>query len=322
MDRKYSLEVKGLQIYYKIFEGTLKVVQSLDLIVEQREKIGLIGEAGCGKTSVLKSIVSALPVPPSIFSFEKLNVFNQPINTKSGLANTRKKVSMVFQDPSSSLNPTLKIYTQMNDILNGQFNGLSKKEKLNLMIDALNSVSMPDPPRVLDSYPIQLSGGMRQRVSIAMALMKDADLIIADEPTTALDVTIEEQILELIEQLVSERDKSLLIVSHALGAIRKMTNRVYVMYAGNIVETAPTQDLFTNPKHPYTIGLFEATPKLTGQGISDGIAGDLPDYINPPKGCRFAERCFMATELCENERPLLKQNLENQNWQVACHYAN
>ena len=320
MEKSLALEVKNLQIDYKIYEGTLKVVQKLDLFIEPKEKVGLIGEAGCGKTSVLKAIVSVLPIPPSIFSYDALNVFGKPINTKAGLANTRKNVSMVFQDPSSSLNPTLKINTQMQDILNGQFSGINKSDKKKLMVDALTSVSMPDPHRVLDSYPIQLSGGMRQRVSIAMALMKDSDLLIADEPTTALDVTIEEQILELIGKLASERNKSLLIVSHALGAIRKMTNRVYVMYAGDIVETAPTADLFTRPKHPYSIGLMEATPKLTGKGISDGIAGDLPDYLNPPKGCRFAARCSRMTKVCENEKPELKQFSEYALWQVACHH--
>ena len=187
------------------------------------------------------------------------------------------------------------------------------------MLDALRSVNMPAPERVLGSYPVQLSGGMRQRVCIAMALMKDTSLIIADEPTTALDVTIEEQILDLLNSLVQEKKKSLILVSHALGAVRKITDRVYVMYAGNIVEFGKTSEVFKYPKHPYTIGLMAATPKLTGEGIADGIAGDIPSYINPPKGCRFVTRCQHATEICKEVVPMIKNVGDSDEWYVACH---
>ena len=191
-----------------------------------------------------------------------------------------------------------------------------------MMLEALGAVSMPAPERVLGSYPVQLSGGMRQRVCIAMALMKDTELMLADEPTTALDVTIEEQILELLDQLVREKNKSLILVSHALGAIRKITDRVYVMYAGNIVEAGMTREVFERPKHPYTIGLLAATPKLSGEGgIADGIAGEIPSYINPPKGCRFASRCPACTDVCLRAAPeLLPVDGEPERY-AACYHV-
>jgi len=171
------------------------------------------------------------------------------------------------------------------------------------MLKALEQVSMPSPERVLDSYPVQLSGGMRQRVCIAISLLKDADLILADEPTTSLDVTIEKQILELLNTLTVENRKSMVLVSHALGAVRTMTDRTYVMYAGNITEEGRTADIFRAPSHPYTVGLFEATPKLSGEGVSDGIAGELPSYLDPPAGCRFAPRCPERMPICDEQRP-------------------
>lgn len=321
MDSQLALQITNLKIDYKVYEGTLKVVQHLDMYLSKSEKIGIIGEAGSGKTSVLKAIVSVLRSPPAILSFDKIEVYGTSITSKEGLVKLRKQVAMIFQDPSSSLNPTLKISSQMKDILKSQFPNHNNKDYHDRMVSSLKSVSMPALERVLDSYPVQLSGGMKQRVCIAMALMKDSELIIADEPTTALDVTIEEQILELIDDLVTQRQKSLVIVSHALGAVRKMTDRVYVIYAGNVVETAPTKEYFLRPRHPYSIGLLAATPKLTGEGISDGIAGDIPDYINPPSGCRFAERCNLASGECYDMPPLLRVTKENPLWSVACHHA-
>lgn len=213
---------------------------------------------------------------------DAIEVCGVSVDGKKGLRSVRRNVSMIFQDPSSSLNPTLKISTQMTDILKSQFPGKRKAEYGQMMLDALDSVSMPAPERVLGSYPVQLSGGMRQRVCIAMALMKDTNLMLADEPTTALDVTIEEQILDLLDKLVREKKKSLILVSHALGAIRKITDRVYVMYAGNVVEVGKTKEVFEHPHHPYTIGLMAATPKLTGSGIADGVSPAIFQAISIP----------------------------------------
>ncbi|MCL2392150.1 MAG: ABC transporter ATP-binding protein [Oscillospiraceae bacterium] len=322
MAEKFALQITNLSVKYKVYEGTLQVIPGLDLFVREGERVGLIGETGCGKSSILKAVASVLPVPPAIVSSDAIEVFGNPIGGRVGLSILRKNVSMVFQDPSTSLNPTLKISTQMMDVLKARFPGKRKSEYRKMMRDGLEAVSMPAPERVLGSYPIQLSGGMRQRVCIAMALIKDPVLIIADEPTTALDVTIEEQILDLLDYLVREKNKSLILVSHALGAVRKLTDRVYVMYAGNIVEFGNTADIFSNPKHPYTIGLIAASPKLTGEGLADGIAGDIISYINVPDGCRFANRCPRVSEKCQTSTPVLENLSPDGSWQVSCHNHN
>ncbi len=320
-NRKLVLRIDNLSVQYKVYEGILEVIPGLSLQVREGERVGLIGETGCGKTTVLKSVAAVLRCPPAIIRKDGLAVCGVSIDSKAGVKNVRRSVAMIFQDPSTSLNPTLKISTQMKDILSSQFHKMDKAAIAQKMLDALKAVSMPAPERVLDSYPVQLSGGMRQRVCIAMALMKDSELIIADEPTTALDVTIEEQILDLLNVLVREQNKSLILVSHALGAVRKITDRIYVMYAGNIVESGTTEQVFSKPRHPYTVGLMAATPKLTGEGIADGIAGDIPSYINPPKGCRFADRCEKATEECRKTPPVLRPLNETGDWQAACHHV-
>jgi peptide/nickel transport system ATP-binding protein len=184
-------------------------------------------------------------------------------------------------------------------------------------LDALKEVSLPDPERVLDSYPFQLSGGMRQRVCIAMSLATAKDLLIADEPTTNLDVTIQDQVLRLMKDLVTKKNLSIILISHALGTIRNTVDTVYVMYAGTTIEAAETRKLFSNPMHPYTQGLLKSVPKLTGAGFSEGIKGRIPDYIDPPTGCRFHPRCEYALEICRIEKPrLLKADADNH--RVAC----
>jgi peptide/nickel transport system ATP-binding protein len=180
----------------------------------------------------------------------------------------------------------------------------------------LKEVSLPDPERMLDSYPIQLSGGMRQRVCIAMALVASRELLIADEPGTSLDVTIEDQILRLLRRLVDEKNVSVILITHTLGVVRETTDRVYVMYAGSMAEVANTQDLFAQPLHPYTVGLMDAVPRLTGGGIADGIAGRIPDYLNPPSGCRFHPRCPQAMDICREEKPRFYE--PSLGHQVAC----
>lgn len=320
-NRKLVLKIDNLSVQYKVYEGILEVIPGLSLQVREGERVGLIGETGCGKTTVLKSVAAVLRCPPAIIRKDGMEVCGMSIDSKAGVRNVRRSVAMIFQDPSTSLNPTLKISTQMKDILSSQFHKMDKAAMAQKMLDALKAVSMPAPERVLDSYPVQLSGGMRQRVCIAMALMKDSELIMADEPTTALDVTIEEQILDLLNVLVREQNKSLILVSHALGAVRKITDSIYVMYAGNIVESGTTDQVFSKPRHPYTVGLMAATPKLTGEGIADGIAGDIPSYISPPKGCRFADRCEKATDECRKAPPVLRPLNETGDWQVACHHV-
>ena len=212
---------------------------------------------------------------------------------------------MIFQDPTASLNPVFTIGDQLTDTIRYSSieETLSKRKIRTRAVSALQDVALPDPERILDNYPIQLSGGMRQRICIAMALSSRSKLLIADEPTTSLDVTIQAQVLKLLGKLVLEKDTSTILITHSLGVVREWTERVYVMYAGGMVETAKTEDLFRSPLHPYTQGLMKAVPKLTGEGIALGISGRIPDYLNPPSGCRFHPRCPHTMDMCKKQLP-------------------
>jgi peptide/nickel transport system ATP-binding protein len=215
-------------------------------------------------------------------------------------------ISMIFQDPTAALNPVFSIGQQMDAVIQHspiRGKAQSRRDIHRLAVKSLQEVALADPERLLRSYPIQLSGGMRQRVCIGMALSTGPELLIADEPGTSLDVTIQDQVLRLLRTLVEEKNTSVILITHTLGIVREMTDRVYVMYAGNMVEVAATKELFSNPLHPYTIGLMEAVPRLTGGGVSDGIPGRIPNYLTPPPGCRFHPRCPRAMEVCVAEKP-------------------
>ncbi len=316
------LEIKDLQVGFRVYGGELKVLNGIHLTMEEGEKVGLVGETGCGKTTTAKSTLNILPVPPAkIFQGEIL--FQGEDILKMGRNEVRKMraqgISMIFQDPTAALNPVFTIGEQMMDAIRYSTprNSLSKKERREKAIRALQDVSLPDSERILENYPIQLSGGMRQRICIAMALATEAQLLIADEPTTSLDVTIQDQVLRLLGKLVTEKETSTMLITHSLGIVREWTDRVYVMYAGTMVETARTRDLFSNPLHPYTKGLMKAVPKLTGEGIAEGIAGRIPDYLNPPAGCRFHPRCPHRMPICEKETPALFPVTEDKH-EVAC----
>ena len=225
---------------------------------------------------------------------------------------------MIFQDPTAALNPVFTIGQQLGAVVKYSMEGkkLSRKEIRERALIPLKEVALPDPERMLDSYPIQLSGGMRQRICIAMALVASRELLIADEPGTSLDVTIEDQILRLLHRLVEEKNVSVIHITHTLGVVRETTDRVYVMYAGRMVEVAATEELFSHPLHPYTRGLMAAVPRLTGGGISDGIPGRIPDYLNPPSGCRFHPRCPRAMDVCRQEKPTFYKLSDSH--EVAC----
>jgi len=300
----FIVSIRQLCLSYVVLGSTADVLNGINFFARRGEKVGLIGEAGSGKTTLLKAIAMILP-PQAVIQSDSQIVFNgidTVRNRKAGLHVVRQAVSMIFQDPSAALNPVLKVRTFMKDIIRGG-NKVNSRESKHHMLRALEQVAMPSPERVLDSYPIQLSGGMRQRVCIAMALLKEGDLLLADEPTTSLDVTIEKQILELLDAVVSEKNMTMVLVSHALGAVRRITDRVYVMYAGDLVENGETVGIFDQPEHPYTKGLFEATPRITGEGLSDGIAGEIPSYVNPPPGCRFGPRCPNHMRCCDVGKP-------------------
>jgi peptide/nickel transport system ATP-binding protein len=301
--------VEDLRIGYKTYLGKLKVLNGVNLEVHQGEKVGIIGESGCGKTTTMKAILRILAANATVdggsLRFRGDDVLKMDHKNLSEMR--RKRVTMIFQDPTAALNPVFKVGDLLADVIRFSGNidaGKDLKKALRVKsIEALKEVALPDPERVLDSYPFQLSGGMRQRVCIAMSLSTAKDLLIADEPTTNLDVTIQDQVLRLMKNLVEKKGLSVILISHALGTIRGTVDTVYVMYAGNMIERAETKGLFSNPLHPYTKGLLDSVPKLTGAGFSEGIRGRVPDYINPPSGCRFHPRCAYALEVCRTQNP-------------------
>lgn len=319
---KPLLEIKDLYVWFKVFGGILKVLDGVNFIVWPGEKVGLVGEMGCGKTTTMKAIMRILPMPPAMIHKGEILFKGKDIlrMRQVELKQIRKKnISMIFQDPTAALNPVFTIGTQLQDAVrfaerSGKNTG--KKDIRAHAIQVLKEVSLPDPERILRNYSLQLSGGMRQRVCISMAIVSTNELLIADEPGTSLDVTIKDQILRLLKELVEKRNTSIILISHALGTVRSMTDRVYVMYAGSMVEVAKTKDLFTHPLHPYSQGLLAATPRLTGGGIGEGIDGRIPEYISPPTGCRFHPRCKQAMPICKDKKPPFFKVGENH--EVAC----
>jgi len=303
------LEIKDLNLHFKVFVGSLKVLNEVNFKVGHKEKVGLVGETGCGKTTTMKAIMRILGMTTARIAkgeilFEGRDILK--MNRVEVQEMRRKKISMIFQDPTAALNPVFSIGSQLKNIIKyavGFKENLTKKKIETRAIEALKRVMLPDPERILLSYPIQLSGGMRQRVCIAMALLSNLDLLIADEPGTSLDVTIKDQVLHLLDDLVKEKNISIILVSHALGMVKNLTERTYVMYAGSMVEVAKTAEIFTNPLHPYSQALIAAVPKLTGEGISQGIPGHIPEYLNPPPGCRFHPRCSYVIPICKVEKP-------------------
>lgn len=317
------LTVQDLHVGFESFDGFADVVDGVNLSVGEGEVVTVAGETGCGKSVTMKSILRLLSEPPARISgdivFDGTNLRDLP--RKQFDRSKGQRMSLVFQDPMSSLNPTFTVGEQLIDT--AQFGGRSDTGVLEYVrrkhfggdreatreraIEMLHEVQMPDPENVMDSYPTQLSGGMRQRVLIAQALLNDPDLLIADEIGTALDVTIHDQIMDLLKDLIDDHDLSVLMITHNLGVARQVSNRIYVMYGGRIVETAPTQELFDSPKHPYTQGLIASIPRLTGEPMAEGIDGSVPEYLDPPKGCRFHPRCPYAHERCRVERPAMYQ---------------
>ena len=304
------LDIRNLHVGFQIFEGNLKVLNGVRLRVEVGERVGLVGETGCGKTTTVKSILRVLPMPPARVTGGEINYRGRNVlalRRREMQALRRHELTAIFQDPLLSLNPVFTIGTQLRDIVKdsaiGRGRRLSRREVEARCIEALRETGMPDPERIMTNYPIQLSGGMRQRVCIAEALSTNATLLLADEPTTNLDVTIQDQILRKLDELVEKKGASVVIITHSMGVVRDLTQRVNIMYAGSIVETGETKEVLENPMHPYTQGLMASVPKLTGEGISEGISGRIPSYLDPPSGCRFHPRCPHRMEICSTESP-------------------
>lgn len=301
---EHLLEVKDLHVHFGIYEGTAWVLNGISFHVRPAERVGLVGETGCGKSVAMKAIMGLLPIPPVKVPRGQVLFKGKDLLRLSPKELQRirgRQISMIPQDPMAALNPVFRIGDQLRDVI--RYTGNSTGDLKARALSVLQEVKLPDPERLWKAYPFELSGGMRQRVLIAMALVNKPELLIADEPATALDVTIQDQILKLLNALVEKKRISILLITHNLGVIRETTDRVYVMYAGEIVEEARTQELFSNPKHPYTQGLLSAVPKLTGAGIVGGIEGRIPDYTDPPPGCRFHPRCPYAMPICRAQKP-------------------
>ncbi|MCK4513536.1 ABC transporter ATP-binding protein [bacterium] len=317
----HVLRIADLHVEFKVFEGQLKVLNGVNMDVGPGARVGLVGEAGCGKTTMMRCVLGILQSPPGRISDGTI-LFHDEDVLKMSQANLQQirggGISMIFQDPVAALNPVFTVGDQLTSVIRyAATKKMDKKEIRRRAIKALADVQLPDPDRMFTSYPVQLSGGMRQRVWIAMALATEPELMIADEPTTALDVTIQAQVLRLLNALVEERSTSVIFITHSLGVVKEMADWVYVMYAGNIVEGAKKELLFEKPLHPYTRGLLGALPKLTGGGMAEGIPGRIPDYLNPPTGCRFNPRCPGAMQMCDGGRPELRE--VEPDHRVACY---
>ena len=302
------LQIKNLHTDIEIRSGVVRALSGVDLHVNPGETLGIVGESGSGKTMTALSLMGLLPQGGKVSSgsiiLDGQDLTQLPLKDKRKLRGT--KVGMIFQDPLTSLNPTMKIGLQVCEPLRVH-EGLSKREALERAVEILKRVGMPRPEVVINNYPHQLSGGMRQRVMIAMALVCKPRILIADEPTTALDVTTQMQILDLIDELRDEYKMGVILITHDLGVVAGHTDRVAVMYAGRIVETAPTKTLFTEPKHRYTSSLMAALPEraLAAGTKLFSIPGAPPSLTNLPKGCRFAARCLWATDECRADYPSL-----------------
>lgn len=304
------LSVRDLHVSFSTYGGTSQVLEGVSMDVPRGLRVGLVGESGCGKSVTMRAIMGILQTPPAKVQrgeivYDGRDLLRIPTRERTALKGT--EMSMIFQDPTTSLNPVFRIGRQMLDIVTWSDRRRGRKRtrdaRIARVLEVLEMVRLPDPKRIFEAFPIQLSGGMRQRVLIGMALLNEPRLLIADEPGTALDVTTQDEILTLLDDLVREEGLTLLMITHNLGVVRQMTDLVYVMYAGAIVEHGPTASLFARPSHPYTNALLACVPKLSGEATFKGIDGTLPDYANPPRGCRFHPRCSHATDACTVRPP-------------------
>ncbi len=303
------LEVKDLRTEFRTQDGIVHAVNGVTFSVDEGETLGLVGESGCGKSVSMLSVMRLIPIPPGRISSgqvlfqgrDLLKVDDEEIRSVRG-----NKIAMVFQDPMTSLNPVLTIGTQIGEALELHL-GMTKEQARKRSVELLKMVGIPEAEGRLDDYPHQFSGGMRQRVMIAMALSCSPQLLIADEPTTALDVTIQAQITDIVKRLKRELGMAIIWITHDLGVIAGLADRINVMYAGFVIESASNKEIFANPLHPYTLGLLGSIPRLdeAHKAKLTPIEGLPPDLIEMPKGCPFYARCRFRTEKCANENPPL-----------------
>lgn len=316
------VEFKNLRISFKTEQGIVRAVNDVSFEIRKGEILGVVGESGCGKSVTSMSLMRLLPVPPTVYDSGSINLNGVDILSISEeeMRNKRgSEVAIIFQEPMTSLNPVMKIGYQISEVILVH-EKVSKKEAKNRAIEMIKLVGIPRAESIYDSYPYELSGGMRQRIMIAIALACNPKVLIADEPTTALDVTIQAQILDLIKQMKSKFDMSIMMITHDLGVIAEMADYVIVMYAGKIVEKAKVVDIFKNPKHPYTIGLMRSKPVFDGNGEKlYSIPGQVPNPINLPNYCYFYDRCEKRKDICKQGIPDLV-DLDNSHY-VACFLA-
>ena len=317
------LKVHDLKTYFQTEDGVVKAVDGISFELKKGETLGIVGESGSGKSVTNLSVMRLIPEPPGKIVggdiiFDGIDVRKLTIDEVRKIRG--KRMAMIFQDPMTSLNPFLKISTQLTEVTRLHL-GHTKKQAREHALKMLKTVGISDAENRLDGYPHELSGGMRQRVMIAMALSCDPELLIADEPTTALDVTIQAQILELIKDLKSRMGTSVILITHDLGVVAGMTENIIVMYAGKVFEKAPTRELFATPANPYTKGLLKSVPDPAHEQGKElyQIPGLPPDVAHLPPGCPFAPRCERAEEICRTEFPPFVQI--NENHHSLCHFA-
>ncbi|MDI6800839.1 MAG: ABC transporter ATP-binding protein [Thermodesulfovibrionales bacterium] len=300
------LDIKNLSVSFRTDKGPLNVVSDLSFFIKKAEIFGLVGESGCGKSLTALSILRILP--NNAFAEGEI-IFNNLNLLKLGEEEMRqvrgKDISMIFQEPMTSLNPVLTVGYQIAEALTTHFY-MPKKEAMDKTVELLRAVKIPSPELRIKDYPHQMSGGMRQRVMIAMAIACDPQLLIADEPTTALDVTIQAQILDLLQDLRKQREMAVMLITHDLSIISEQADRVAIMYAGRIMELTAVDELFQNPLHPYTLGLLKSLPVAKGVALKP-ITGFVPGPENLPAGCKFSDRCRLASDECKLSEPDLTE---------------
>lgn len=322
MTEELMLKLRNLKVIFPNAMGVVKAVEGIDLDIRKGECVALVGESGCGKSVTSLAIMKLLNSPPALMHVDELCVDGIELKDYSNkkMQDVRgKKISMIFQDAMSALNPVMTVGRQIQEVFLTQ-KGISKKEAKERAIKALELVGIPEPARRYNDFPHQLSGGMRQRVLIAMAFACSPELIIADEPTTALDVTVQAQVLDVLKRMQKSHNTSLLLITHDLSIVANMADTICVMYCGKIVEKSPAYDLFKAPYHPYTRGLLGAIPKLSDERhVFIQIPDSVPNPMNKPKGCYFHPRCAYATDECREKMPPLRDVGGGR--MVRCHHS-
>ncbi len=316
------LEVRNLHTIFSVEGGTVRAVSGVSFSVDSGQTLGIVGESGCGKSVSALSVMRLVPDPPGNISDGEIiwkgqDILQMPAEAMPGLRG--EEIAMIFQDPMTSLNPVFTVQRQMGEVLWKRFKvkGAAARQR---MIEMLDTVGIADPEDRVECYPHELSGGMKQRIMIAMGLMCQPDLLIADEPTTALDVTVQAQILHLIKELQQKLGTAIILITHDMGVIAETCDDVVVMYAGRVVETCSIYEIFENNRHPYTNGLLKSIPRkgLTKDLALPTIEGVVPSLLNPPAGCRYADRCAKAQDKCRAVDPELAE--VSSEHLVACHF--